>query len=98
MLKAITNFQIYQNLFKYWFTLSHFALDDPVELDTHGYNCIQIVDSNLLLGFSRILDYYIEFFCVCPYCLVLSPTFLPFFLSAILATAEHILNTAWKNW
>jgi hypothetical protein len=29
MLKAINNFQIHQNLFKYWFT-SHFALVDPV--------------------------------------------------------------------
>jgi hypothetical protein len=31
MLKAINNFQIYQNLFKYWFTLLHFVLDDPVQ-------------------------------------------------------------------
>jgi hypothetical protein len=31
MLKAINYFQTCQNLFKYWFTLSHFALRDPVE-------------------------------------------------------------------
>ena len=30
MLKAIFFFQTYQNLFQYWFTLLHFALDDPV--------------------------------------------------------------------
>ena len=30
MLKAINILKIYQNLFKYWFTLLHFALDDPV--------------------------------------------------------------------
>ena len=30
MLKAIKKFCIHENLFKYWFTLSHFALDDPV--------------------------------------------------------------------
>ena len=31
MLKAINIFKIHQNLFKYWFTLLHFALDDPVQ-------------------------------------------------------------------
>ena len=30
MLKAITNFKIHQKLLKYWLTLSHFAMDDPV--------------------------------------------------------------------
>ena len=30
MLKAITNFKINRNLFKYWFTLWYFAMDDPV--------------------------------------------------------------------
>ena len=30
MLKAIKKFQIHHNLLKYWFTLSHFALGDPV--------------------------------------------------------------------
>ena len=29
ILKAITNFIIHQKLFKYWFTLLHFAMDDP---------------------------------------------------------------------
>ena len=29
-LKAITNSKIHQNLLKYWFTLRHFAMDDPV--------------------------------------------------------------------
>ena len=29
MPKAITNFAIHENLFKYWFTLRHFAMDDP---------------------------------------------------------------------
>ena len=33
MLKAIFFFQTYQNLFQYWFTLLHFALDDPVDLE-----------------------------------------------------------------
>ena len=31
MLKAINYFQTCQNLLKSWFTLSHFALGDPVE-------------------------------------------------------------------
>ena len=30
MLKAITNSKIHQNLLKYWFTLLHFVMDDPV--------------------------------------------------------------------
>ena len=30
ILKATTNFKIYQNLFKYGITLLHFAMDDPV--------------------------------------------------------------------
>jgi hypothetical protein len=30
ILKAITNFWNYQNVLKYWFTLWHFAMDDPV--------------------------------------------------------------------
>ena len=30
MLKAITNFKILQNLIKYWLTLFHFSMDDPV--------------------------------------------------------------------
>ena len=30
ILKATTNLKIYQNLFKYGFTLFHFAMDDPV--------------------------------------------------------------------
>ena len=30
MLKAIANFKIYQHLLKYWFTLLHFVIDDPV--------------------------------------------------------------------
>ena len=34
MLKAINNFVIYQNLFKYWFTLLHFDMDDPVHRAT----------------------------------------------------------------
>ena len=73
------------------------ALFTPLELDTHGYNWIQIVDSNLFLAFSRILFWIIilSFFC---YFFVYFPLLFPFFLSAILATAEHILNTAWKNW
>ena len=32
MLKALTNFKIHQNLLKYWFTLLHFVMDDPVLL------------------------------------------------------------------
>ena len=32
MLKTITNFKIHQNFFKYWCTLWHFAIDDPVHL------------------------------------------------------------------
>jgi hypothetical protein len=27
---AIADFEIHQNLFKYWFTLLHFVMDDPV--------------------------------------------------------------------
>ena len=39
----MTNFKIHQNLFKYWFALLHFAMDDPV-LHTwtypfHGESC-----------------------------------------------------------
>ena len=30
MLNAISKFKIHQNLLKYWFTLRHFAMDDPV--------------------------------------------------------------------
>ena len=30
MLKAIKKFQIHHNLLKYWFTLFHFVLGDPV--------------------------------------------------------------------
>ena len=30
ILKAITNFETHQNLFKHLFTLLHFAMDDPV--------------------------------------------------------------------
>ena len=30
ILKAITSFKAHQNLFKYGFTLWHFAIDDPV--------------------------------------------------------------------
>ena len=30
MLKAIKNSKIHKNLLKHWFTLRHFAIDDPV--------------------------------------------------------------------
>ena len=30
MLKAIKNFQIHQNLYKYWFTFIHFDMEHPV--------------------------------------------------------------------
>ena len=36
MLKALTNFKIHQNLLKYWFTLLHFVMDDPVLLLLQG--------------------------------------------------------------
>ena len=29
-IKAITNSKMHQNLLKYWFTLRHFVMDDPV--------------------------------------------------------------------
>ena len=32
MLKVIANFKSQQNLFKHWFNLLHFAVDDPVVL------------------------------------------------------------------
>ena len=31
MLQAITNVRIHRNLLKYWFTLLHFVMDDPVD-------------------------------------------------------------------
>ena len=31
-LKALNNFFIHQNLFKYWLSLLHFATDDPVDI------------------------------------------------------------------
>ena len=34
--RNIINFEIHQNLFKYWFTLWHFAMDDPVEVERCG--------------------------------------------------------------
>ena len=34
--KAITNFEIHQNLFKCWFTLWQFDMDDSVEVERCG--------------------------------------------------------------
>ena len=31
MLQPITNVRIHRNLLKYWFTLLHFVMDDPVD-------------------------------------------------------------------
>ena len=50
MLKAINIFKIHQNLFKYWFTLSHFALDDPVVLET-----IYVVNKEILQKNPRFI-------------------------------------------
>ena len=33
----VTNFAIHKNFFKYWFTLWHFAMDDPA---LHTYNIV----------------------------------------------------------
>ena len=46
IVKAISNFEIHQELFKIWFTLLHFAMDDPVIV--HGGRKLKIV---LILGF-----------------------------------------------
>ena len=55
MLKAKINFKIHQIIFKYWLTLRHFAMDDPVaEKENAQYNtyCIQSRDFLLLFFHS----------------------------------------------
>ena len=60
MLKAKTNFKIHQIIFKYWLTLRHFAMDDPVaQKENAQYNtyCIQSRDffATFLPFFSYML-------------------------------------------
>ena len=54
MLKAITNFQIHQNLFKYWFTLWHFAMDDLV--------CTWAILSLLILHNCTVSVWWVVYF------------------------------------
>ena len=46
MLEAINNFMIQQNLLKYWFTLLHFAMDDPVVLGSIDFTFVCEVTGN----------------------------------------------------
>ena len=60
MLKTKTNFKIHQIIFKYWLTLRHFAMDDPVaHKENAQYNtyCIQSRDffATFLPFFSYML-------------------------------------------
>ena len=54
MLKAITNFKIHQILFKYWFTLWHFAMDDPV--------CTWAILSLLILHNCTVSVWWVVYF------------------------------------
>ena len=63
MLKAKNNFKIHQIIFKYWLTLRHFAIDDPVaQKENAQYNTYCIQSRDFFCYFSSFL--FIHALCI----------------------------------